>query len=334
MTTSGDSDVPRSPSGFVTGAVLDVLRQIEETGEAVANGLPVRLYHPVAGAADNVIAHFSYAPEEPWSIFGDVARGPHGLVISRMEILTEEASSGVTAGLLRKIQIGEVLSAIRAKAALESARREGTRVLLREEPVPGLFAEGDKEKPRRRGGRAPMTPDLLREVSLAYLRETAPGAPVGGMKRMAEQFGRPEETIRTWVTRARKDGWLGPSAKGRAGAEPGHKLIVWLGEQMNSDGALHKETCSIAIAFGADDPEATAVAATRAYRDQAELEFPSRVAVGPLLLNVVAQVLYGRSIGAELAARAGASEEDRERALDEIGREVRRKIAEHEQGPV
>ena len=151
------------------------------------------------------------------------------------------------------------------------------------------------------------------------------------MKRMAEHFGKPEETMRTWVTRARKDGWLGPSAKGRAGAEPGHKLIMWLGEQMNSDGAVHKEACSIAIALGANDPEATAVAATRAYRDQAEFDFPSRVVVGPLLLNVVAQVLYGRSIGAELAARSGAAEVDQEKALDEIGREVRQKIAEHEQ---
>lgn len=232
MTTPEDPAIPRSPSGFVTGRAVDALRRIEETGAAVASALPVRLYHPTEGAGENVIAHFQYCPEEPWSLFGDITRGPHGLVISRLEITPEESSSGVTAGLLRKIPIGEILAAVRAKAAWESARREGTRAMLGQEPVPGLFATGDEKAVRRRGGRAPITSDLLREVALTYLQETAPGAPPGGMKRMGERFGRPEETIRTWVTRARKDGWLGPSAKGRAGAEPGPKLMAWQLEEM------------------------------------------------------------------------------------------------------
>ncbi|QFZ78716.1 hypothetical protein GFH48_12825 [Streptomyces fagopyri] len=57
-----------------------------------------------------------------------------------------------------------------------------------------------------------------------YWLYTGPGQPPGAVKRLAADFNRPEETIRTWVARARREGWLGPSVKGRAGAEPGPKL--------------------------------------------------------------------------------------------------------------
>ncbi|AWT47581.1 hypothetical protein HXP45_26800 [Streptomyces actuosus] len=56
------------------------------------------------------------------------------------------------------------------------------------------------------------------------MRETAPGKPQGATRRLSEAYGRPEQTVRTWIARARKEGWLGPSAKGRAGAEPGPRL--------------------------------------------------------------------------------------------------------------
>jgi transposase len=44
---------------------------------------------------------------------------------------------------------------------------------------------------------------------------------------MAARFDRPEGTLRTWVSRARKEGWLGPGSKGRIGAEPGPLLLAW-----------------------------------------------------------------------------------------------------------
>ena len=200
---------------------------MEPIRDAAVQALPVRLYHPASDAAEGVVAHFSYAPDgEGWSVFGDVTRGPRGLVISRLQITPESDSSGVTGGLLRKIPVGEVLAAVRLNAAWETAAKEATRIVLGQEPAKGLFGEGD-ERPPRRGGRAPITSDLLREVAEVYLEETAPGKPAGGMKRMAERFGRPEETLRTWVTRARRQGWLGPSAKGRAGAEPGPRLVLY-----------------------------------------------------------------------------------------------------------
>lgn len=227
MTTPESPPPRRSPSGFATARQAEALRRIEVTLDAASQALPVRLFFPAEGAADDVVAHFSYTQdEEGWTAFGDVARGAQGLVIARLEITPAAASSGVTGSLLRKIPIGELLAAVRLNAAWEIARREGTRELLGEEPAPGLFGETDEKAPRR-GGRAPITNELLRDIAIAYLEETAPGQPSGAMKRMAARFGRPEETLRTWVTRARKDGWLGPSAKGRSGAEPGPRLVLY-----------------------------------------------------------------------------------------------------------
>ena len=68
------------------------------------------------------------------------------------------------------------------------------------------------------GGRQMLSDGLLRQVAEAYLREAAPGQPPGAVGRVASEFGRPEETVRKWVARARERGWLGPSRKGRRGA--------------------------------------------------------------------------------------------------------------------
>lgn len=184
----------------------------------------MRIFETNEDSKPDVVAHFSYEPpNESWSVFGDVMRGSRGLVLSRLEITPSPSSSGVTAGLLRKIPVGEILASVRTKAAWEAAQKAGTRVLLGEEPIAGVFREGDETKPRR-SGRAPLTQELLRDVAVAYIEENAPGKPAGAMKRIAERFGKPEETMRNWVTRARRDGWLGPSVKGRAGAEPGPRL--------------------------------------------------------------------------------------------------------------
>jgi hypothetical protein len=76
------------------------------------------------------------------------------------------------------------------------------------------------------GGRQMLSDDLMRRVAEAYLREVAPGQPPGAMRRLAAEFGRPEETMRTWVARARARGWLGPSRRGRRNAEPGPRLTA------------------------------------------------------------------------------------------------------------
>lgn len=171
----------------------------------------------------DVIATFRYQPDDaPWAASGDLKRGESGLVIAALTIHPDPASpSGVTGGLIRKVQVGELLSAIRAKMTSDTVDRIADSGQVR-------FIPEEETAPARRGGRAALTDDLLRDIAATYLVETGSGMPPGALKRMAEQFDRPEETIRTWVARARRDGWLGPSVKGRAGAEPGPRLIALL----------------------------------------------------------------------------------------------------------
>ncbi len=120
--------------------------------------------------------------------------------------------SGITGSLLRRVQVGDILHVARATVARAS------------QDEPQVPVEPAAPPKARSGGRAALSDDLLRQVAVAYLAETAPGRPPGAVRRMAEEFGRPEETVRTWVAKARQAGWLGPSVKGRAGAEPGPLL--------------------------------------------------------------------------------------------------------------
>ncbi|NJP72473.1 hypothetical protein HCJ99_16625 [Streptomyces sp. C1-2] len=145
-----------------------------------------------------------------WAARGTAVRSASGLVLSSLEVSAASgAASGVTAGMLRKVPVGVILNHVRADVAR----------LAPAEPQPP-----QTERAPRRGGRAALPDDLLKRVAVSYLRETAPDRPSGALQRLAAEFGRPEGTIRTWLSRARADGWLGPSVRGRAGAEPGPRL--------------------------------------------------------------------------------------------------------------
>lgn len=188
--------------------------------DAAGDALPVHISYPET-ADEGLIAIFECVTDSDWVVSGDVTRGPFGLVITRLEVRRPGDSTGVTSSLLRKIPVGEILAAVQTEIAAELMRRGGegeafsaTLTLMNTEPA-------------RTSGRAPLSPQLLREVALAYIAENGPGKGPGAMTRLAEKFDKPEETVRRWVKRARSDGWLGPGAKGRAGAEPGPKLIMY-----------------------------------------------------------------------------------------------------------
>ena len=200
---------------------------------------------PAAG--ESTVGTFTYRRQDAdWSASGELTRGHSGLVISALT-LHSKGPSGVTGALMRRVQVGELLTAIRAQVAVDTVNR----VVDTGGPT---FTPGDIERPPRRGGRAALTDELLRDVAIAYLNENGPGMPAGAVKRIAVQFERPEETIRTWVTRARRDGWLGPSVKGRPGAEPGPRLLVAM--QEGSTFIPTKETARQAEIEGRPSPEA------------------------------------------------------------------------------
>jgi hypothetical protein len=145
-----------------------------------------------------------------WRIAGHVFRTEHGLKITSITVDTDpESPAQITGTLMRQIPIGTLLDYVRGRISATLTED------LPEAPASALAVPT---------GRTALTDEFLRDVALAYLRETAPGQPRGATRRLAESYGRPEETIRTWIGRARKAGWLGPSAKGRAGAEPGPRL--------------------------------------------------------------------------------------------------------------
>ncbi|WP_225840298.1 hypothetical protein [Streptomyces sp. NK08204] len=108
--------------------------------------------------------------------------------------------------LLRRLRLGEVLQQAIDRPIVQP-------------PPPAPVG------PQRRGRQA-LPDDLLKKVAEAYLRETAHGRPPGAVKRLAAEFDRPEETVRSWIARARSRGWLGPSRQGRRGAEPGPRLTA------------------------------------------------------------------------------------------------------------
>lgn len=256
----------------------------------------MQIFEPAGDVKRGVVAHFKHEADDGWSVFGDVTRGSQGLVISRLEITPAEESSGVTAALLRKIPVGEIVAAVRTKAAWEAAQRAGTKVITGEEAVPGVFDEGDSAVVRR-SGRAPLTQDLLRQVAMAYIDENAPGKPSGAMKRIADSLGKPEQTARNWVARARRDGWLGPSVKGRTGAEPGPKLRAWVRQALGEMHDVEKEARSIAREYGADPILGEAAVAD--YSDIASRDLSHRMGLPPLEAAVVSRLLFGRSLAEE-----------------------------------
>jgi hypothetical protein len=79
-------------------------------------------------------------------------------------------------------------------------------------------------------GRGAKDPAHYRDTARMYLA-LYPEHGQRVVKVMAEEMGRPRHTVRTWVRRAREEGWLGKGIQGKAGGGPGPRLREWLREQ-------------------------------------------------------------------------------------------------------
>jgi transposase-like protein len=141
------------------------------------------------------------------ALSGEITRADKGLAITKATI----EAADITGSLLRRIQYGEILLHAQLVIPPKAPKR----------PVP-------QPKGTPYGGRAALTGAFLREVAEMYLREAAPGQPSGAVRRMAEHFGRPEQTVRSWLNRARQRGWLGQGRPGRRAAIPGARLMASL----------------------------------------------------------------------------------------------------------
>lgn len=150
--------------------------------------------------------------DDEMAVQGEITRSPTGLVISRLEVkVAEGVSAGLTHQLLRRVPLGEILAAARNwRPELQHSY---------------LHMRGGPSASTLPPGRIPITDDVLRQVAVAYLQETVPGKDRAVLQRLADRFERPKGTVRTWLQRAREDGWLGPAVQGRMGAEPGPRLL-------------------------------------------------------------------------------------------------------------
>lgn len=270
-----------------------------------------------------VVAHFEVDGQR---IRGTVSRGDIGLVVTSVTV-EADLPGGVTHRALRDAPLAEVVRGVREYANMKELKRRGALPLLCDTAaVAGLFSPSDADLPNT-SGRVTVTDELLRQVSLVFIEETGAGKDKRAIQRTAERFGRSEGTVRSWVSRARKDGWLEPGSKGRIGAEPGPRLLEWAATQLVNPEAVTEEARAIAAKLGAETP-GVAKAAVRAFQDIDERELAYQLGLPLLEAAVAAQVLYGQPLSAEFRDRAARGGDTHAAAWQrEIESEVRAVVA-------
>lgn len=134
-----------------------------------------------------------------------------------MKSTDELPAGGVTSSVLSSIKLEEVFQSLRI----------AERALAASAPV----AEPRPAPARPRRGRPPLDDKHHRKVALMYLNALRkdPGRPIPWM---ADKLGHAPSTVRGWVSEARRQGFLTPGTRGKAGALPGPRLtggeIKWL----------------------------------------------------------------------------------------------------------
>lgn len=161
------------------------------------------------------IADYTYVSRDGWTARGMLGYAAQGGLY--LQSITVDAPPGerVTAKMLRELPLTDILAEARGTDFIV----EATLAEL-SEPIPDAAAEA------KGPGRTPLSDDLLRDVALGYLDQTAPGMGRGAVKRLAERMGVDQKTMSRYVWRARQNGWLGPALQGREGSEPGPRLLA------------------------------------------------------------------------------------------------------------
>lgn len=167
--------------------------------------MPLTVELPSAEEAQaGIAARFKYRADGV-EMAGDVVHSPTGLAVTRIEV-RGTSPQGIKHRLFRALPLGAIIAEVQASLTPPSLRA------TERHPLPP--------------GRTAMTDDLLQQVAIAYLDESGPGKDRAVIHRLAHRFGRPQGTVRTWVWRARQEGWLGPGTRGRKGAAPGYRLLA------------------------------------------------------------------------------------------------------------
>jgi hypothetical protein len=230
---------PPEPAGlqggrcfFLPGVTITAFREERESGVLGADFATVHMYDPwrVTGtvrveAARLVITRLTIEPQPSW-------QSPSGRILKQDEM--DAVGNGVTSSLLRSIQVGRLISALRAEL-----QRHPEAVARMAQALAALGADTPSVDPeyldvaRRVAQAVPGPPkrgphgrgdDFYRQVALLYLELQSAGWGRGILGEIARLEDRPRETVSTWVRQARKRGFLTAGTPGRAGAEPGPRL--------------------------------------------------------------------------------------------------------------
>src|SRR5213593_2622276 len=132
-----------------------------------------------------------------------------------MQSISELPDGGVTATVLRSINLGEIVREIRPE---ERKRVRSRRVSAGSLPPTGT-----------RPGRPGHRDDVYERVAILYLKalEKAPHAPYAEMMNELEKDPRgcySKHTLRGWVSKARQKGFLTKAPGRQAGGGPGPRL--------------------------------------------------------------------------------------------------------------
>lgn len=183
--------------------------------EAAYSGLRLAIEDPTDDELSTGTRRFSYE-EDQWAASGQARLVGNAVRLLSIEVQPASPEGAVTASMVNRIPVGRIVGSLQTLLTLDKARREG----------PGSVEVPQAPKSPRRGGRPRVTDEQLRALAEEYLAETAEGKPGRPVARIAQKLSKPEETVRTWLARARKEGWLASGVKGRAGGEPGLKLLA------------------------------------------------------------------------------------------------------------
>jgi len=216
----------------------------------------LELYMKSRARGAGYVADFVYTSRDlPVRVYGILVNRGRGLEVAELELFKltwrhedggdeDSAAAGdvpdaepgplITSDLLRRIPLGKIVARAQATLAQDDWRSEGVTQLgldgrrdiavedLLPEELNALETATSSATGKRRG--RPALPDtLLEDVARAYLQE-APNGP-GLTGRLAATFGRPEPTVRDWISAARRHGFLSPGQPGRRGAGPGPRLV-------------------------------------------------------------------------------------------------------------
>jgi hypothetical protein len=167
---------------------------------------------------------------QPWVFRGILRRSTRGLlVVSEFEVEPyRPGGAEVTGTVLRGVRLAPIRQ--KAIAALggialfhETAASAGLSRISKEDVKRAQRAAADAEKQPLNRGRHGYPPDHYRRIALRYLELIGQGRR-DVLVALATEEGRKRETIRDWVRKATKLGFLAPGKQGRAEARPGPNL--------------------------------------------------------------------------------------------------------------